>query len=102
LQTFSEVKNGTKGTVKGGSGCNITDNISKEIKKLDKEIKRLKKEENDKEVKRLTRERNKLANKLDTRDIISHRYDLEVPKEYEKKSITQNVFLMIKVILGKK
>ncbi|MED1023556.1 hypothetical protein [Bacillus mycoides] len=54
MQTFSEVKNGTKGTVKGGSGCNITDNISKEIKKLDKEIKRLKKEENDKEVKRLT------------------------------------------------
>ncbi|MED1013145.1 hypothetical protein P4T54_27190 [Bacillus mycoides] len=102
MQTFSEVKNGTKGTVKGGSGSNISDNISKEIKKLDKEIKRLKKEENDKEVKRLTRERNKLANKLDTKDIISDRYDLEVPKEHERKSIIQNIFLMIKVILGKK
>ncbi|MED1559364.1 T7SS effector LXG polymorphic toxin [Bacillus paramycoides] len=74
-----------KDTVKSGSGSNISDNISKEIKKLDKEIKRLKKEENDKEVKRLTRERNKLANKLDTKDIISDRYDLEVPKEYERK-----------------
>ncbi|OOR55345.1 hypothetical protein BGP34_23375 [Bacillus mycoides] len=74
-----------KDTVKGGSGSNISDNISKEIKKLDKEIKRLKKEENDKEVKRLTRERNKLANKLDTKDIISDRYDLEVPKEHERK-----------------
>jgi hypothetical protein len=74
-----------KDTVKGGSGSNISDNISKEIKKLDKEIKRLKEEGNDKEVKRLTRERNKLANKLDTKDIISDRYDLEVPKEHERK-----------------
>ncbi|MGH0796978.1 hypothetical protein S3E15_03016 [Bacillus mycoides] len=74
-----------KDTVKGGSGSNISDNISKEIKRLDKEIKRLKKEENDKEVKRLTRERNKLANKLDTKDIISDRYDLEVTKEHERK-----------------
>ncbi|EJV57395.1 hypothetical protein IEM_04960 [Bacillus cereus BAG6O-2] len=45
----------------------------------------MKKEENDKEVKRLTRERNKLANKLDTKDIISDRYDLEVTKEHERK-----------------
>ncbi|OSX97796.1 hypothetical protein BTJ44_00401 [Bacillus mycoides] len=36
------------------------------------------------------------------KDIISDRYDLEVPKEHERKSIIQNVFLMIKVILGKK
>ncbi|WP_071747043.1 T7SS effector LXG polymorphic toxin [Bacillus proteolyticus] len=84
-ELFSVAKSETKGTVKGGSGSNITDNISKEIKKLDKEIERLKKEENDKEVKRLTRERNKLANKLDTKDVISDRYDLEVPKEYERK-----------------
>ncbi|WP_090689008.1 hypothetical protein [Bacillus sp. 166amftsu] len=62
----------------------------------------MKKEENDKEVKRLTRERNKLDNKLDTKDVISHHYDLEVAKEYEGKSIILNISLMIKVILGKK
>ncbi|PEA28175.1 hypothetical protein CN923_29550 [Bacillus cereus] len=84
-ELFSVAKSETKGTGKGGSGSNISDNISKEIKKLDKEIKRLKKEGNDKEVKKLTRERNKLANKLDTKDIISDRYDLEVPKEHERK-----------------
>ncbi|MED1539311.1 hypothetical protein [Bacillus pseudomycoides] len=74
-----------KGVGKGGSGSNNSDNISKEIKKLDKEIERLKKEGNDKEVKRLTRERNKLANRLDTKDNISDYYDLEVAKEYERK-----------------
>ncbi len=43
---------GVKG--KGSSGSNISDNISKEIKELDKEINRLKIEGNDKEVKRFT------------------------------------------------
>ena len=48
---------GVKGTGKVGYGSNISDNISKEIKELDKEINRLKIEGNDKEVKRLTREK---------------------------------------------
>ncbi|QWH07172.1 ADP-ribosyltransferase [Bacillus mycoides] len=74
-----------KGTDKVGYGSNISDNISKEIKELDKEINRLKIEGNDKEVKRLTREKNKLANKLDTKDVISDHYDLKVAKEYERK-----------------
>ncbi|WP_410491198.1 ADP-ribosyltransferase [Bacillus thuringiensis] len=76
---------GVKGTGKVGYGSNISDNISKEIKELDKEINRLKIEGNDKEVKRLTREKNKLANKLDTKDVISDHYDLKVAKEYERK-----------------
>ncbi|MGQ7874568.1 ADP-ribosyltransferase [Bacillus sp. 1A] len=76
---------GVKATGKVGYGSNISDNISKEIKELDKEINRLKIEENDKEVKRLTREKNKLANKLDTKDVISDHYDLKVAKEYERK-----------------
>ncbi len=76
---------GVKATGKVGYGSNISDNISKEIKELDKEINRLKIEGNDKEVKRLTREKNKLANKLDTKDVISDHYDLKVAKEYERK-----------------
>ena len=48
---------GVKGTGKVVYGSNISDNISKEIKELDKEINRLKIEGNDKEVKRLTREK---------------------------------------------
>ncbi|HDR4907077.1 TPA: ADP-ribosyltransferase [Bacillus cereus] len=76
---------GVKGTGEVGYGSNISDNISKEIKELDKEINRLKIEGNDKEVKRLTREKNKLANKLDTKDVISDHYDLKVAKEYERK-----------------
>ncbi|MGG2017839.1 T7SS effector LXG polymorphic toxin [Bacillus sp. S10(2024)] len=84
-QLMKETGEKVFGTGKGGSGSNITDNILKEIKKLDKEIKRLKKEENDKEVKRLTKARNKLANKLDTKDIITDRYDLGVAKEHERK-----------------
>ncbi|OUB61857.1 ADP-ribosyltransferase [Bacillus thuringiensis] len=76
---------GVKAMGKVGYGSNISDNISKEIKELDKEINRLKIEGNDKEVKRLTREKNKLANKLDTKDVISDHYDLKVAKEYERK-----------------
>ncbi len=49
---------GVKGTGKVGYDSNISDNISKEIKELDKEINRLKIEGNNKEVKRLTREKN--------------------------------------------
>ncbi len=74
-----------KGTSNVGSGSSKSDNISKVIQKLDKEIERFKNEGNAKEVKSLTRERNKLANKLDTKDDISDRYGLKAAKEYERK-----------------
>ncbi|HFK1401687.1 hypothetical protein NGE73_15525 [Bacillus cereus] len=79
----------------------MSDNISKEIKELDKEINRLKIEGNDKEVKRLTREKNKLANKLDTKDVISDHYDLKVAKEYERKIDNSKYFSQDKGDLGK-
>lgn len=92
---------GVKGTGKVVYGSNISDNISKEIKELDKEINRLKIEGNDKEVKRLTREKNKLANKLDTKDVISDHYDLKVAKEYERKIDNSKYFSQDKGDLGK-
>ncbi len=77
--------NKSEGTREVSSGRSNSDEISKGIKKLDVEIERLKREGKDKEVKRLTRERNKLANKLDTKDVISDQYDLKAAKEYERK-----------------
>ncbi|MEK4114930.1 contractile injection system protein, VgrG/Pvc8 family [Paenibacillus sp. FSL W8-0919] len=78
-------KQKAEGKGKGDPSSNNPDDFSKQIKKLDEEIERLIKEGNDREVKRLKRERNKLANKLDTKDVISDSFDLEAAKEYERK-----------------
>ncbi|CAI6064574.1 hypothetical protein PAECIP112173_01928 [Paenibacillus sp. JJ-100] len=60
--------------------------IKKEVEDLDREIKKRKKEGASKEdIRKLERERNKLANKLDTPDDISHKYDISNAERYERK-----------------
>ncbi len=60
--------------------------IKKEVDALDQEIKKREKEGASKEeLKKLKRERSKLANRLDTPDDISHKYDLSNVEGYERK-----------------
>lgn len=55
---------------------------------LDKKIKKMEKEGASKEeLRTLRRERSKLANKLDTPDDISHKYNLSNAGRYERKKI---------------
>ncbi|GGG05695.1 hypothetical protein GCM10010912_57900 [Paenibacillus albidus] len=71
-----------------GNGHNLdtkVNEITKEIKKLDEQIAKLKKEGNEDELKRLEREKSKLANKLDTPDDISEKFDLIDAEARERK-----------------